>query len=569
MKQKKIHTSNLVFLILSYFGGYVCNVIYISIFAVGKFLLSLLKAFWRTTKSLRRAFVSIMRYMLIFALTPIKRLRIKIRDVKSEIEYERKINGEKAASKMKLNCAARVFFGKRGIVVTLMNYIAPVVSIFFLFSVVTYAANTYYAVKLTVNGHFIGYIENEQIFSDAQEVLQKRINYVGSDVNITLDPSFSLEQIGYSETLTKYQVADLMLQNSGVSLVYAYGFYINDNFYGAVENYHDIQDTLNGLLKAYETGDSSEKVQFVDNISYDKAGLFLEDSIIDSQPLIDIITSTKGVSQYYEVQYGDSHTLIGDTIDMTQAEIEALNPGFTESDLHIGDKIKMNATVPFLSVSVTKTLEYDTEVGYETEYIDDSSLYVGTSRVTKEGENGTNHVIADVTYINGQETKRDIKKVTVVTAPVDEEVAIGTKPTPAGSFSNQSAAYGKFIWPVEGCYISERIWWNGGYSGHSGIDLAGISHGQTVYAAASGTVVLSQWYYDYGYCVMIYHEELGLTTLYGHCSDLYVSVGQYVSQGQAIAAAGSTGRSTGVHVHFEVRKGGMNGTILDPELYLD
>ncbi len=89
---------------------------------------------------------------------------------------------------------------------------------------------------------------------------------------------------------------------------------------------------------------------------------------------------------------------------------------------------------------------------------------------------------------------------------------------------------------------------------HAGIDF-GASHGTTIRAADSGRVILAGWSGGYGRTVIIDHGG-GLSTLYAHCSQLFVSNGQSVSQGQAIAAVGSTGLSTGPHLHFEVRRNG-------------
>ncbi|MFH7030320.1 MAG: murein hydrolase activator EnvC family protein [Heteroscytonema crispum UTEX LB 1556] len=98
---------------------------------------------------------------------------------------------------------------------------------------------------------------------------------------------------------------------------------------------------------------------------------------------------------------------------------------------------------------------------------------------------------------------------------------------------------------------------------HSGIDFAG-NYSSTIRAADSGTVIVAGWYGGYGNAVVIDHGK-GITTLYGHSSQLYVSEGQSVQRGQAIAAVGSTGLSTGPHLHFEVRR---DGTPVDPANYL-
>ena len=103
-----------------------------------------------------------------------------------------------------------------------------------------------------------------------------------------------------------------------------------------------------------------------------------------------------------------------------------------------------------------------------------------------------------------------------------------------------------------------------GYSRfHSGIDF-GASYGSTIRAADRGTVIFAGWYGGYGYTVVIDHGG-SITTLYGHSSKLYVSEGQSVQRGEAIAAVGSTGLSTGPHLHFEVRK---DGAPVDPSSYL-
>ncbi len=98
---------------------------------------------------------------------------------------------------------------------------------------------------------------------------------------------------------------------------------------------------------------------------------------------------------------------------------------------------------------------------------------------------------------------------------------------------------------------------------HAGLDFA-ASYGSTIRAADSGMVIFAGWYGGYGKTVIIDHGR-GITTLYGHSSELYVTEGQTVQRGQAIASVGSTGLSTGPHLHFEVRR---NGTPVNPADYL-
>ncbi len=126
---------------------------------------------------------------------------------------------------------------------------------------------------------------------------------------------------------------------------------------------------------------------------------------------------------------------------------------------------------------------------------------------------------------------------------------------------------GQFIYPCD-APITSGFGWRihpilGYQRFHSGIDF-GAEYGSTIRAADSGTVIYAGWYGGYGNAVILNHGN-GITTLYGHTSQMYVSEGQVVQRGQAIAAVGSTGLSTGPHLHFEVRQ---NGEPVDPLNYL-
>jgi len=120
---------------------------------------------------------------------------------------------------------------------------------------------------------------------------------------------------------------------------------------------------------------------------------------------------------------------------------------------------------------------------------------------------------------------------------------------------------GQLSWPVSGPVTSGfGVRWG---RMHEGIDIA-VGQGTPVHAAAAGTVIYAGWMDGYGNLVVVDHGN-GLSTAYGHNSMLASSVGQAVTAGQVIAYSGSTGHSTGPHVHFEVR---VNGSPVDPLGYL-
>ena len=139
----------------------------------------------------------------------------------------------------------------------------------------------------------------------------------------------------------------------------------------------------------------------------------------------------------------------------------------------------------------------------------------------------------------------------------------------AASGKPSSAALGGYIWPVPSRTISspfgKRTSPGGiGSTNHKGVDISGVGYSATVVAAKAGTVIVSEYSSSYGNYVVIAHGS-GNTTLYAHMSSRSVSAGQAVTQGQALGVTGSTGHSTGPHLHFEITEGGVR---INPLTYL-
>lgn len=139
----------------------------------------------------------------------------------------------------------------------------------------------------------------------------------------------------------------------------------------------------------------------------------------------------------------------------------------------------------------------------------------------------------------------------------------------AGHGSN--AALGGYIWPVNSHKITSKFGYrpasatNGiGSTGHKGLDIGGVGYTSEVHAAKAGTVIVSQYSSSYGNYVVVSHGS-GNTTLYGHMSSRKVTAGQYVNQGDVLGITGSTGHSTGPHLHFEITE---NGVRVNPQIYL-
>jgi murein DD-endopeptidase MepM/ murein hydrolase activator NlpD len=158
-----------------------------------------------------------------------------------------------------------------------------------------------------------------------------------------------------------------------------------------------------------------------------------------------------------------------------------------------------------------------------------------------------------------EESKKDYLNEVNSLLAVSASLASRIQSSQSGSTVQPSSS--GFIWPVSGP-VTSPFGWRWGRM-HEGIDIA-VPYGTPVHAAAAGQVIYAGWMGGYGNLVVIDHGG-GMATAYGHNTSIVVGVGSSVSQGQVVAYSGSTGHSTGPHVHFEVR---VNGTPVDPMGYL-
>jgi murein DD-endopeptidase MepM/ murein hydrolase activator NlpD len=158
-----------------------------------------------------------------------------------------------------------------------------------------------------------------------------------------------------------------------------------------------------------------------------------------------------------------------------------------------------------------------------------------------------------------EEYLREVEALAAQSAALAEQIR-GAQEEAGSTGTGQPSAAG-LIWPCDGVVVSGfGMRWG---RMHEGIDI-GCAYGAPNRAAAAGTVIYSGWLGGYGNLVVVDHGN-GLSTAYAHASSLLVSVGQHVSQGETVSLVGSTGNSSGPHLHFEVR---INGQAVDPLLYL-
>ena len=340
---------------------------------------------------------------------------------------------------------------------------------------------------------------------------------------------------------------------------YAYVLYIDGEPVAATTFPNALEEMLDQLKKSYITANTVDSY-FVENVEikqeYTDASL-----VMNLGNIAEILNATKSGEVTYTVEAGDSYYYIAELYDMSVDDLLDMNPGYDPKLLRVGDVLTISNAVPYLTVVDVERQNYVQDVPYQVEYQDDNTMYQGDYKVLSPGVYGKADVTANVTYINGEETDRQVVASVPLSEPVTETQARGTIPRPTWFPT------GSFRWPCSGTLTSYFGRRNTGIRGastyHEGIDIAN-SYGTAIYAADGGTVSYSGWRSGFGYLVIIDHGN-GYKTYYGHNSSLIVSVGEHVYKGQQIARMGSTGISSGNHCHFGIK---INGTFVNPLNYL-
>ncbi len=290
----------------------------------------------------------------------------------------------------------------------------------------------------------------------------------------------------------------------------------------------------------------------------------------DPEGVIDIHVVENTGSEKMEIKTGDEPPdilTVDEAKEVLLGEKDGLRSGSDVEDKH-GEANDQPSEDPAITVVVTRE-ETDLEtIGYEEKYSPDPDMYVGETEIRTEGEEGIKEVTKKTVAENGETVETEILEEDIIKEPVEQIVLKGTKSydgqgggegaIDAGVSYNEDAAYDILKTPVPFVNISSPFgprW--GGF--HSGVDFA-LAQGQSIYAADDGTVYFSGYSGGYGNLIKVDHGN-GMQTCYAHCSSLLVSSGQQVSAGETIGLIGSTGNSTGPHLHFEVI---INGSRVDP-----
>ncbi len=475
---------------------------------------------------------------------PLERLGRAFRGI-STIVKESKTDKNRSAAK---EIGAYVKSGRekhKDLAGTLYSYLIPMCCATVFMAVVSYGLTREYAINILVGGEEIGTVSNYNVLENANKIIENKLVST-ADQTWELDSSIKMVSKGKKETLDERQLANVILETSAENIVEATGLYVNGEFAGAVKDATQLNSALDSLKEPYENGDENRKVSFVEDVSV-LDGIFFTDSVVPDTQLAEQVVGEVSGAKYYTVQSGDSPWKIARSNGITTSTLYALNPEKDFNGLWPGEELVVGASVPFLQVKYVETSTRQVDIPFTTKTERNNSMNLGTAKTSQKGEKGLKEELVETTYIDGIYQGEVVKQTTILKEPVTEIIQQGTL------YMGQviEGGSGKLIWPTGGGRVSRGF--IGQYPAHNGVDIAGPV-GTYIFAADSG-VVTKALYTNRGYGVYVEIEHGGYQTLYGHCSKLLVSYGQQVQKGQVIAYMGSTGNSTGPHLHFEVKRG--------------
>lgn len=423
-----------------------------------------------------------------------------------------------------------------------------------------------HAYEVYINDNSIGVMKDtanleamlEYIYSEYETYYSMEVakDVTLSYVPVNIDDQYLCPSTYYEE----------MLRTSLEVDVIAWVIFVNNTPVIALDKRDDAQWVLEQLVAPYkneEEADGRTDIGFLENVEI-KGEAIIFDKVQDKETALRIMMYGDDIQvMRHKVVSGESLYSICKSYGLKLSDIRKANPSLPDNGkIYSGDVLIVTKVNNIVNIVYSEYVQRVEEIPYETNVVEDSSMYVTQTRVQQAGIVGLRNIKANVVYINGSESSYEVLMAeTPSQEPVAEILIKGTKAVPnvliLASEGNMALPLSSYT--ITSYFGSRDTGIAGASTFHNGIDLY-APYGTPIYASEDGKVSFAGSNSGYGLMVKIKHDG-GVETRYGHCSTLLVKSGQYVKKGEIIALVGSTGTSSGNHVHFEVR---INGKAVDP-----
>lgn len=435
--------------------------------------------------------------------------------------------------------------------------------------------NTNEVIHVLLNGQEVGTISSIQVIEDYIAVRNKEFQEKSPDVHLILEADgiqFEYEKafMAYADDQHTLDVLDTLIVPRAVGTE----LLIDGKSVGIIKDKTTAQIILDRIKNKYVP--ANEESGLVRVLSMEPEFMQPGESVLESigfmqkvemrdvniepvqvedpEKLVSMLETGNIQPTQYTVVKGDCISCIAQKLGISKQVIYDNNEWIQDDKLQIGDVIDLTVLQPALTVVTVEKLLQNEDILFETEYIEDNTLRLGTIVPISPGKNGLKLVTYEITKLNGRLDSKLAINEEVIIESVNAVAKKGTKVV-------LGEGTGTFAWPVVSATITSGYGTRWGKL-HKGIDL--ISKKKDILASDNGKVVAAGNKSDYGNYIIIDHLN-GYKTLYGHLSKIYTKVGSIVEKGERIGYMGSTGDSTGVHLHFEILR---NNTAQNPMKYL-
>lgn len=440
--------------------------------------------------------------------------------------------------------------------------------------------------QVYLNGKKIGLIESDEelyeLIDSEQAVLKQKYNvskvYPPHGLKVTAVKTYDKR---ISDARTVYN----KIKNDAPFTIKGYQITIADeeepkSFY--ILNREDLDIAVKNTVMSFVPKDKLENYlnstqveitdggETVDNV-YLKQEVKVKEALISTEE--NIFTNAEDLSRYmlfgtleadktYEIKKGDDVKSVATKNMLSVNEFLIANPQIVSENalLSVGQKVNISLINPLVDViEETTTVEKQT-IKYETTVEYDNSLSSHIRYVKQEGSNGLVKVTYKNEIINGLLNNAVTISTEEITPTINRILVVGGINTVYVGDSSYWA------WPTKKPYRISSYFGPRWGSWHYGIDITGTGHGSPIYSIQNGTVIRTGTRSDMGNFVMITHNN-GYNSVYMHLSKILVKGGEAVVKGQTIGLMGTTGRSTGTHLHLGVWTGSTtysNARMIDP-----
>lgn len=431
-------------------------------------------------------------------------------------------------------------------------FAAVILAVFDRFTVYEYA----------YNGKVLGYIKNQEDIIDVLDIAGTKMTENNSGEG---EIAFIANQ---NVTFNLVDARGKSIDDADIAvnkLVYmtdieteAFGIYDGKELVAIVKSSEEAENLLNQSMEVLSEPDDGMKLvsaEFTNELDIRPVNVLLTSVQSYSDALRKMTKG--GESEIYHIVEADENLgRIARKFSVEPISIFDENNKSVVSMVEPGDKVCIRKTISPVSVKMVEKGRMKEIIEFETIKKKSDQYYEGDTHIEQEGVNGQQIFEGTLTKIGGEVTDRDEDKITTLVEKQDKIILIGTAERP------KTAPTGTYVMPIHNYVLTSNFGYRWGRL-HAGIDM-GAPTGTPIYATDGGTVVKSEYYSGYGNVVFIQHED-GRQTRYAHCSQLLVTYGEKVYQGQLIALVGNTGHSFGSHLHFEVV---LNGSPVNPRPFL-